>query len=43
MEVAFEVGYNDPDYFRIQFKKYYGITPSEYQRIQRAGDEPAGH
>ncbi|MBN1925649.1 MAG: AraC family transcriptional regulator, partial [Prolixibacteraceae bacterium] len=33
--VAFEVGYSDADYFSRQFKKFYGVTPSEYQRENR--------
>ena len=31
-EVAFQVGYNEPDYFSKLFKKYFGETPSDYQR-----------
>jgi len=30
-EVAYKVGYTDPHYFSICFKKYTGITPSEYK------------
>jgi signal transduction histidine kinase/CheY-like chemotaxis protein/AraC-like DNA-binding protein/streptogramin lyase len=29
-EIAFEVGFNDPKYFSRSFKKYFGITPSDY-------------
>lgn len=28
--VAYEVGFNDPTYFSTVFKKYYGVTPTEY-------------
>lgn len=28
--VAFEVGYNDPAHFEREFKKTYGVTPSQY-------------
>lgn len=30
-EVAEKVGYKDPDYFAKVFKKYTGVTPSEYR------------
>lgn len=30
-EIAYEVGINDPKYFRECFKKQYGVTPSEYK------------
>jgi Signal transduction histidine kinase len=29
-EIAFEVGYNDPKYFRKQFKNEFGVLPSRY-------------
>ncbi|MFC0212349.1 AraC family ligand binding domain-containing protein [Paenibacillus chartarius] len=35
-QVASSVGYPDALYFSKQFKKYHGVTPSEY-RAQRAG------
>jgi signal transduction histidine kinase/DNA-binding response OmpR family regulator/sugar lactone lactonase YvrE len=34
-EVAYEVGYNNPRYFSIQFKEEYGISPSNYQEKER--------
>jgi len=30
-EIAFEVGYNDPEYFSRVFYKAYGTTPSQYK------------
>lgn len=30
-EVAFDIGYNDPEYFSRLFKKHFGETPSEYK------------
>ncbi|WP_321287636.1 two-component regulator propeller domain-containing protein [uncultured Sunxiuqinia sp.] len=34
-EVAFDVGYSDPEYFSRMFKKHFGKTPSEYQKQNR--------
>lgn len=31
-EIAFEVGYNDPEYFSRVFYKAYGVTPSQYKQ-----------
>lgn len=31
-EIAFEVGFNDPNYFTRVYKKYYGIVPSDVKR-----------
>ncbi|KZL90266.1 response regulator [Clostridium magnum] len=31
-EVCYEVGYNDPNYFSKAFKKYVGMSPSEYKQ-----------
>jgi YesN/AraC family two-component response regulator len=31
-EIAYETGFNDPKYFSRIFKKYFGMTPSEYCR-----------
>jgi AraC-like DNA-binding protein len=30
-EVALEVDYNDPTHFEREFKKAYGVTPSQYR------------
>jgi AraC-like DNA-binding protein len=32
-EVAFQVGFNDPKYFSRIFKKFYGMSPSEFSTI----------
>lgn len=31
-EVAFQVGFNDPKYFRKYFKDEFGVTPNEYKK-----------
>ena len=33
-EVSLQVGFNDTNTFRRSFKKFYGVTPSKYRRIQ---------
>lgn len=33
-EIAYKVGFNDPKYFSICFKKEFGKTPTEYQNIE---------
>ncbi|HBF44252.1 MAG TPA: hypothetical protein DDY82_03575 [Clostridiales bacterium] len=32
--IAAELGYNDPNYFTLQFKKYYGMSPKTYREIK---------
>ncbi len=35
-EIAFEVGYNNPDYFSALFKKHAGVSPREFrERVKR--------
>ena len=34
-DICFKVGYNDTSYFIRAFKKFEGITPKDYQRINR--------
>ncbi|WP_281614826.1 two-component regulator propeller domain-containing protein [Flammeovirga sp. SubArs3] len=31
-EIAYEVGFNDPQYFRKSFKKQFGQTPTQYRK-----------
>ncbi|MFB4162503.1 response regulator [Alteribacillus sp. JSM 102045] len=31
-EISFTVGYKDPNYFSRVFKKYYGLSPKQYQK-----------
>jgi signal transduction histidine kinase/ligand-binding sensor domain-containing protein/DNA-binding response OmpR family regulator len=37
-EVAFDTGYNDPEYFSKLFKKHFGVIPSEYQKKATSGN-----
>ena len=39
-EVAFEVGYEDPNYFSAAFKKATGVSPGMYRKLSRR--RPAG-
>ncbi|NJP41713.1 response regulator [Oscillospiraceae bacterium HV4-5-C5C] len=38
-EVAISVGIDDPLYFTKQFKKYYGVSPSQYSTRERRGKQ----
>ncbi|MFM9329775.1 helix-turn-helix domain-containing protein [Paenibacillus mesotrionivorans] len=37
-EVAFQVGYTNFSSFLRNFKKHYGMTPTEYRQLHRSGD-----
>jgi two-component system response regulator YesN len=37
-ECCFLVGYNDPNYFSRLFKKYFGVTPSDWARKQTGNE-----
>ena len=39
IDVAFEVGYDDPNYFSYAFKRVTGITPLQYRKRIAASDE----
>lgn len=41
LDISLEVGYKDPHYFSYCFKKYQGITPTQYRN--KAGVEDAGN
>ena len=36
-EISFEVGYEDPSFFRRLFKRRTGLAPSHYRRMFSAG------
>ncbi|WP_291529653.1 hybrid sensor histidine kinase/response regulator transcription factor [Bacteroides sp. UBA939] len=38
-QVAYKVGYNNPALFSIAFKKYYGVSPSEFSEKEEGEDE----
>jgi len=45
-EIAYEVGFSDPNYFSRAFKKFYKITPTEYkkqltEKISESSELPA--
>ncbi|WP_199619724.1 response regulator transcription factor [Paenibacillus alkalitolerans] len=40
-EIAYQVGFNDPHYFSLTFKKYTGDTPTEF-RQKTIGEEATG-
>ena len=33
-EVAYDVGFNDPNYFNRVFKKEFGVSPGEWSKMQ---------
>lgn len=35
-EIAYETGFSDPHYFSISFKKYTGMSPSDYRNADRS-------
>lgn len=37
MEVADAIGYADSKYFRTEFKKFHGLSPSDYKKLHRNG------
>ena len=40
--VAYSVGFNDPSYFARVFRRYFGLSPSEYCEQIRQGDHEIG-
>ncbi|MDP2335069.1 MAG: two-component regulator propeller domain-containing protein [Bacteroidota bacterium] len=36
-EIAYQVGFNDPKYFTIQFKKEFSVLPSRYRTVEDVG------
>lgn len=34
-DIAYELGFEDPNYFIREFKRYYGYTPNQYRQIAR--------
>lgn len=39
-EVAFQCGFNDPDYFSRLFREYYELSPTEYRRQKDPSADP---
>ena len=39
-EIAYEVGFNDPKYFSVCFKKEFGVTPTEYINRYHLPEDP---
>ncbi len=37
LEVLYEVGFNSKSSFNTLFKKYTGLTPSDFKKIQQKG------
>ena len=45
-EISFEVGYEDPSFFRRLFRRLTGVTPSQYRRMFQpvaTASEPPPH
>ena len=40
-EIAFQVGFNDSNYFSSCFKKATGISPLEYRKLKKVERHPA--
>ena len=38
-EIADKVGINNPNYFSVQFRKYYGISPASFRDEKRSQDD----
>jgi DNA-binding response OmpR family regulator len=38
-EVAYQVGFNDPKYFSIQFKKEFKVSPSKYMKSEMTNNQ----
>lgn len=34
-EIAYKVGFNDPKYFSVCFKKHYGVSPSDFKNKEK--------
>jgi transcriptional regulator GlxA family with amidase domain len=34
-EIAYQVGFNEPKYFRKYFKEEFGVTPNEYKKYRK--------
>jgi two-component system response regulator YesN len=41
-QIAFEVGYRDPNYFSRVFRKATGLSPREYRRLRLGGEGGSG-
>ena len=45
-DISFEIGYEDPSFFRRLFKRLTGVTPSQYRRmfqpVAKAASMPPG-
>ncbi|ASJ22811.1 hypothetical protein BHAMNSH16_10360 [Brachyspira hampsonii] len=36
-DIAYDVGYKDPNYFIREFKSAFGVTPNKYRKVNRDG------